>query len=85
MIITAAAGRPRSWRWVRGEILDDLYSDGREVTVESEQADEEEDDNSEIGEEAKNADDFLSSLLVSGCGRVKTGGRGTDTEARRRS
>ena len=52
MIIAAAAGRPSNCRCVRGEVRDDLYSDGREVMVDSEQADEE-DDASEIEEDVK--------------------------------
>ena len=53
MIIAEADGRPRSWRCVRGEVRDDLYSDGREVMVDSEQA-EDPDEVSELEEEVKN-------------------------------
>lgn len=52
MIIAAAAGRPSSCRCVKGEVLDDLYSEGREVMVDPEQADEE-DEASEIEEDIK--------------------------------
>lgn len=62
---------------------DDLYSEGREVMVDSEQA-EEADDVSELDEEAKNVEN-PSFSLGSIFGRKNTGGRGTTTEARRRS
>lgn len=63
---------------------DDLYSDGREVIVESERADEG-DDTSEIEEEARGEESSLSPSLTPICGRENIGGRGKDTETRRRS
>lgn len=51
--------------------------------VDSEQGDEE-DDASEVGEEARE-ESSPPSLLASIPGRENTGGRGKDTEARRRS
>lgn len=62
---------------------DDLYSEGREAIVDSEQA-EEEDDISEIEEEVE-SEESPSFSLASTCSRENTGGRGTATEARRRS
>ena len=68
---------------MRGEVRDDLYSDGREVTVDSEQA-EDPDEVSELEEEVKNeGNPLVSSGSI--CGRENTGGLGTATEARRRS
>jgi len=83
MIIAEETGRPRSWRWVRGEVREDLYSDGRELMVDSEQV-EEADDISEIEEEVRSIGyPLFSSASI--CGRENTGGWGTATEARRRS
>lgn len=69
---------------MRGEVRDDLYSEGREVMVDSEQA-EDPDDMSEIEEEVESEGNSLFPPLASICGRENTGGRGTATEARRRS
>ena len=62
---------------------DDLYSEGREAMVDSEQT-EEADDISEIEEEVRSGGSPPFSL-ASICGRENTGGWGTATEARRRS
>lgn len=67
---------------MRGDVRDDLYSDGREVMVDSEQV-EEADDVSEIEEEVKSEGNPSFSSGSTG-GLENTGGRGTDIEARRR-
>lgn len=51
--------------------------------VDSEQADEG-DETSDIEEEARGEETSLSLSFTSICGRENTGGRGKDTEARRR-
>ena len=68
---------------MRGEVRDDLYSEGREVMVDSEQA-EDADEVPELEEEVKNEESPWFSL-GSVFGQENTGGRGTATEARRRS